>query len=76
LIVEPFSQWKLNKLETKNCIEIWRHSWCWKTLGESNLIEFISQFSELMCERYLFFSGFCCWKFKQIAKLGLERKIS
>ncbi len=56
LIVEPFSQWKLNKIETKNWIEIWRHSWCWKTLGESNLIEFISQFSELTCERHFYFS--------------------
>jgi hypothetical protein len=42
--------------------------WFWKALGESDLIEFISQFSELMCGRYWFFSGFCCWKFKKIYK--------
>jgi len=31
LIIEPFSQWKLNKIETENCIEIWGRSWCcWK----------------------------------------------
>ncbi len=23
LIIDPFSQWKLNKIETENCIEIW-----------------------------------------------------
>jgi hypothetical protein len=28
LIIEPFSQWKLNKLETENNIGIWKHSWC------------------------------------------------
>jgi hypothetical protein len=24
LIIEPFFQWKLNKIKTENCIEIWR----------------------------------------------------
>jgi hypothetical protein len=53
LIIEPFSQWKLNKVETENCIGIWRYSWCcWRPLGKSDLIEFISQFSELVCGRY------------------------
>jgi hypothetical protein len=53
LITEPFSQWKLNKIETENCIGIWGCSWCcWKALGESDLIEFISHFSELKCRRY------------------------
>jgi hypothetical protein len=33
-----------------------------------DLIEFISQFPDLRCEKYWFFSGFCCWKFKQIVK--------
>jgi hypothetical protein len=42
-------------------------------LGESDLIEFISQFSELRCARYWFLSGFCCWKFKQIANIGFGR---
>jgi hypothetical protein len=41
-----------------------------KALGESNLIEFISQLSELRCGRYSFFNDFCCQKFKQIAKVG------
>jgi hypothetical protein len=55
LIIESFSQWKLNKIQTKNCTGIWGHSWCcWKAFGESDLIEFISQFSELRCV--------CVWK--------------
>ncbi len=58
LIIEPFSQWKLNKII--NCIGIWECSWyCWKALGESDLIKFISQFSELRCRRYWFWGGFC-----------------
>ncbi len=75
-IIEPFCQQKLNKIKTENCIGIWGHSWCcWKALGKSDLIDFISQFSELRCERYIYFwSGFCCWKFKQIAKIGFGRK--
>jgi hypothetical protein len=52
LIIEPFSQLK-NKIETENCIGIWGHSWfCWKARSKLDLIEFISQFSELRCERY------------------------
>jgi len=75
LIIKPFCQWKLNKIETENFSGIWGCSWCeWKTQGESNLIKFISQFSELTCERYFFLSEFCCWKFKQIAKIGFGRK--
>jgi len=35
LINEPFFQWKLNKIKTKNCIGIWRHYWL-KTLGGLN----------------------------------------
>jgi hypothetical protein len=50
-------------------------SWCyWKAISESDLIEFISQFSKLSCGIYLFLSGFCGWKFKQIAKIGFGRK--
>jgi hypothetical protein len=53
LIIESFSQLKLNKVETENYIGIWGRSWCsWKVLGESDLMEFISQCSELRCERY------------------------
>jgi hypothetical protein len=45
-----------------------------KALGESNLIEFISQISELRCGIYEFFSGFCCWKFFLISKIVFGRK--
>ncbi len=70
-----FCEWKLNKTETEDCIGIWGCSWCcWKAFNESDLIEFISQFSELRCERYWIFSGFCCWKFKQSSKNGFGRK--
>jgi hypothetical protein len=48
-------------------------SCCWKALGNSNLINFISQFSELLA-RYWFLSGFYCRKFKQIAKNWFGRK--
>ncbi len=75
LIIEPFSQWKLNKIKTENCIEIWGHSCCcWKDLEKSEWIDSISQFSELRCWRYYFWSGFCCWKFKHIVKIGFDRK--
>jgi hypothetical protein len=77
LIIEPFFQWKLNKIETKNCIEIWGcSSCCWKVFNKSYLINFISRFLELRCGRYWFMNGFCCWKFKQIVKIGFELKIS
>ncbi len=63
LIIELFSKWKPNKIETKNCIRIWKHSWCsWKAFGKLNLIEFISKISKLRCERYWFLNGFCCYK--------------
>jgi len=75
LIIEAIFQWKLNKIETDNCNGIWGCSCCcWKALSELDLIEFISQFSELRCGRYWLLSGFCCWKFKQIAKIGFGRK--
>jgi hypothetical protein len=70
LIIEPFSQWKLNKIATENCIGIWGHSksYYWKALTESDLIEFISQVSQLRCGKHWLSSAFCCWDFKQIAK--------
>jgi hypothetical protein len=75
LLIEPFSQWKPDKIEIERWIRIGGHSWCfWKALGESNSIDFISQFSELRCGRYCFLSGFFCWKFKQITKIGFGRK--
>jgi hypothetical protein len=77
LIIEHFFQWKLNKIEIENCIEIWGcSSSC--VVGEPQRVRFnrvfISQFSELRCERYWFLSEFCCWKLKGIAKIGLGRK--
>jgi hypothetical protein len=34
------------------------HSWCcWKALGKSDIIDFISQFSELSCEKTLIFES-------------------
>jgi hypothetical protein len=50
LIIEQFSHWRLNKIKIENNIGIWKDSWCsWKALKKSDLIEFISQFSELSC---------------------------
>jgi hypothetical protein len=53
LIIELFSQLKLNKIENENCIEILGRSWCSrKALGQSDLTEFTSQVSEPRCGRY------------------------
>jgi hypothetical protein len=53
LIIEQFSQLKLNNIGNENCIEIWGRSWCSrKALGKSDLTEFISQVSEPRCGRY------------------------
>ncbi len=74
LIIESFFQSKLNKIKNKNYIRIWAHfSCCLKAFGKSNLINFISQFSELLV-RYWFLNGFYCKKFKQIAKNWFGRK--
>jgi hypothetical protein len=71
-----FFQWKLNKIKTRNFIGIWKCYWCfWKAHNKSDLIKFISQFSKLRCGKYWFLNGFCCWKFKQIAKIEFGRKI-
>jgi hypothetical protein len=41
------------KIFEKNRIGSWGCSWCcWKALDKLDLIEFISQFSELRCEKY------------------------
>jgi hypothetical protein len=66
--VEPYFQWKLNKIETKNCTGIWNCPW-WVRFNR-----LISQFSELRCGRYYFLRWFCCWKFKQIAKIGFGKQ--
>jgi hypothetical protein len=39
-----------------------------------DLIEFVSQFSELRCGRNWYLNEFCYCKFKQIAKFGFGRK--
>jgi hypothetical protein len=76
LIIEPFSQWKWNKIKTENCLGIWGCSWCcWKALGDSDLIKFISQFSELKCGRYLFFEWILLLKIQtNCKKIGFGRK--
>jgi len=77
LIIEPFFQWKLNKIKTENCIGIWKHSWCcWKALDESNLIKFTSQFSELSCGRYWILNDFVVKNSNNLQKLSLEGKFS
>jgi hypothetical protein len=49
MIIEPFSQWKLNKIKTENCMGSCGCSWVLleKPLVSQNLIEFTLQFSEL-----------------------------
>ncbi len=42
--------------------------------GRVDLIEFISQFSELRCERYCFLNGFCCWKLKENPNFEFKRE--
>jgi hypothetical protein len=76
LIIEQFSQWKLNKIETENCIWIWGHSWwCWwKAHSQSDLIEFISQFSELKVWKILIFKWILLLEIQQIAEIGFGRK--
>jgi hypothetical protein len=81
-LLKHFPNDKFFKIKAKNCIIIWGCSWCyWKALGESNLIDFISQFSifisqfsELRCGRYWFLSEICWCKLKQIAKIEIESK--
>jgi hypothetical protein len=70
LIIEPFSQWKLNKIEIENYIGIWGHLWCcWKTFGESNLINYFTIFKAKVWT-ILFVSVLCCWKLKTMASEG------
>jgi len=46
-------------------------------LGESDLIKFISQFSELRCGEYIFFEWILfVGNSNKLQKLGLEGKIS
>jgi hypothetical protein len=73
-LLNHFLNIKLNKIETENFTGIWGHSWCcWKALGwvRFNRVHFTIL---LRCERYCFLSGFCCWKFTKITKIGFGRK--
>jgi len=71
-LLNHFFNEKEEKLKLKKLLEFGGNSWCpWEALDKSDLIEFISQFSELRCA---FWSGRSCWKFKKIAKIGFKRK--
>jgi hypothetical protein len=71
LIIEPFFQGKLNKIQIQNYIGIWR-----KAFGESNLIKFISQFQNKGVEDIDFWVEFVIGNSNKLQKLVLERKIS
>jgi hypothetical protein len=76
LIIEPFFQWKLIKIETENCIRMWGHSWCcWKDFNERDSTKFISQFSKAKVWRYWFWVGFVAENSNKLQKLGLGGKI-
>ncbi len=47
-----------------------------KPFDKSDLIEFISQFSELSCERYWFLVNFVAGNSNKLKNLSLEGKIS
>jgi hypothetical protein len=72
LIIEPFSQWKLNKIE--NCIGIWECSWyCWKALGKSDLIKFIFKIFRAKVQKILIFGWILLLEIQtNCKKLGLE----
>jgi hypothetical protein len=62
-------------IETENCIGIWAFSWCcWKALRDSDLVEFISQFSGV--EDIDFGLHFVAENSNNLQKLGLEGKFS
>jgi hypothetical protein len=78
--VEAIDYWIIFSMKTKLNWN-WNLYWSWGVLcvvgkpsGKSNLIKFISQFSELRHERYGFLSEICCWKFKPIPKIQLCRQ--
>jgi hypothetical protein len=74
LIIEPFFQWKLNKIKNENFIGICKCSWCcWKAHSDSDLIKFISK---LRCEKYWFLVPFVHENLNKLQKLSLEGKIS
>jgi hypothetical protein len=76
------SYWLLNHFLNENHIKLklktWGRSRCYcKALDKSDLIEFISQFSELSCERECdFLMNFVVGNSNKLQKLGLEAKIS
>ncbi len=60
-LLNHFFQWKLNKIETENCIGIWGYSWCcWKALNELDFVEFISQIFKAKLWKILIF-GWILW---------------
>ncbi len=74
LIIEPFCQWKLNIIKTESYLGC---SWChWKTLNKWDLIEFISQFSELGVEDIDIWMDVVAKSPNKLQKLGLEGKIN
>jgi hypothetical protein len=73
LIIESFSQWKLNKIKIENYIGIWGHLWCcWKTFVESNLIDFSSQFSKPRFGWYYLWVYFVVGNSNKLKKMALE----
>ncbi len=72
LIIESFSQWKLNKIKTENCIGIWGCSWCsWNALDKSDFIEF-----SWGAEDSDFWVDFLAENSNKLENLGLEGKLS
>jgi hypothetical protein len=77
LIIKPFFQWKRNKNQNW---KLYLNFGAFLVLLESpwrltfNRVYFTIFRAQVW--KISFLSGFCCWKFKQIAKMGLRGKIS
>jgi len=77
LIIKLFSQWKLNKIKTENCIEIWGCSGCcWKALGESDLRVYFTIFRAKVGEDIDFWVIIVVGNSNKLQKLGLEGNIN
>ncbi len=75
LIIEPFFQWEQNKIETENFIRIWGTFFV--LLESPQRVRFNKVYFTIFRAKVwkiLILSGFCCWKFKQITKIGFGRK--
>jgi hypothetical protein len=68
----------LNENHIKLKLKTWGCSWCYcKALDKSDLIEFISRFSELRCERECdFWMNFVAGNSNKLQKLSLQAKFS